>query len=76
MNTLNITLEDLIAYVEEIATGWDFEIEATDSLVEPCVDYGMFDGDCVQGGPAVVYVDDVKVIENYEIIQEITLPIS
>ena len=67
MNTLSITKKDLTTFVEEISRDW-----CLTTLVEICRDHGMFDNeDCTQEDPAVVYVDDVKVIENYEIVEDL-----
>ncbi len=66
MNTLSITKKDLTTYVEEISRDW-----CLTTLVEICRDHGMFDGDGIQGVPDVVYVDGIKVIEDYEIVEDL-----
>ncbi len=65
MNSMNLTAADLVYFLEIV------EADGSGGLVEACLDWGMFDGNCLEGCPSDVYVDGVKVIENFEIICEV-----
>jgi hypothetical protein len=75
MSTLNMTrehLEDyLIEYYEEAnlegpqVSFWQWTIG---ELVEECVEFGLFDGNCCEEGPDTVIVEGITVIEDYELI--------